>query len=193
MSSVLHAGTNSELYLRAKQQLAPYRWGVVIESNLCWVHLGVGSIEYHHIVPQTYGGRDGPQVAICGNCHTGVHNLSYKSLLFDGSIDDMTAQLELTRKFAEAWISRAVLNGEKQEVVLVRAWALAEVIFRSRRLATAAENSAHKRIKFNTEFSGEESRMLKVLKKHYGVNQDQMIHLALSDLYSRVIGDLGGT
>lgn len=193
MSGILHAGRESPLYLMAKQELAPYRWGVVIESSLCWVHLDVGSIEYHHIVPQSYGGTDGPQVALCGNCHTGIHTLSYKQMLFNGTIDGVEAQLNLTKKLAAAWIPRSVLNGSNQHTVLVRAWALAEVVFRSRKLATSAENIGNKRIKFNTEFSGEESTMLKVLKRHYGVTQDQVLHLALQDLYSRTIGELGGT
>lgn len=191
MSSVITAGTNTTLYLAAKNQLAPYTWGKVIESDKCWVHLDVGSIEYHHIVPRTYGGEHGPQVAICGNCHTGIHGMAWKSMLFDGTIQDMVQQLNLVEQFAMDWISQRFLRSKHRELVLVRAWALSEVIYRARML-TAGDESGNKMVKFQKTLTGAESKMLKVLAKSYGVTQDQMVSVAIQELYSRRIGTLDG-
>lgn len=189
-TAILKAGLDTEIAKAAQVELAPYTWGIVIQSETCWVHLGRGSIEYHHIVPRAYGGENGPQVALCGNCHTGIHNLSFKSLLFDGQLAGHEKILSLTKEFASDWIPSSALKSKEQNRILVRAWGLANVIFKSRKLVNTADEEGNKKIQFHTTFDGEENRMLKVLKTSYGVNQDQLIKLALRELYSRRIGAL---
>lgn len=185
---MIRAGQSPLLEL-AQQQLAPYKPGVVIESNTCWVHGGVGSIEYHHIVPQAYGGEHGPQVALCGNCHTGIHLLSYKQLLFDGVVSDMEWQLKLVLQFAKEWVPSSVLNSPSSRLVLIRAWALAQVVYRSRKMVEASGGD-NKITQFHTKFGGSDMRMLKVLAKSYGVTQDQLVKIAIQELYTRRIGSL---
>lgn len=49
--------------------------------NHCWICEGTASLHNHHIIPQAYGGVDGPQVTLCASCHNGVHHVA------DGRID----------------------------------------------------------------------------------------------------------
>ena len=42
--------------------------------NTCTIcNIRSDSIHSHHVIPQAYGGVDGPQVPLCGSCHTSVH------------------------------------------------------------------------------------------------------------------------
>ena len=49
--------------------------------NHCWVCDDVSSLHEHHIIPQAYGGVDGPTVTLCATCHNGVHHVA------DGRVD----------------------------------------------------------------------------------------------------------
>lgn len=42
----------------------------------CWICSDRASLHNHHIVPQAYGGVDGPQVTLCASCHNGVHHVA---------------------------------------------------------------------------------------------------------------------
>lgn len=66
----------------------------------CWVcgrHFGPNLVaEDHHIIPRAYGGVDGPQVRLCSDHHTGLHevgkriyaNKPYHDLLSGNSLQD---------------------------------------------------------------------------------------------------------
>lgn len=49
--------------------------------NHCWICSDRASLHNHHIIPQAYGGTDGPQVTLCASCHNGVHHVA------DGRVD----------------------------------------------------------------------------------------------------------
>lgn len=42
----------------------------------CWVCTDSSSLHEHHIIPQAYGGVDGPTVTLCATCHNGVHHVA---------------------------------------------------------------------------------------------------------------------
>lgn len=42
----------------------------------CWVCTDTSSLHEHHIIPQAYGGVDGPTVTLCATCHNGVHHVA---------------------------------------------------------------------------------------------------------------------
>jgi hypothetical protein len=44
--------------------------------NHCWLCGDSSSLHEHHIIPQAYGGVDGPLVTLCATCHNGVHHVA---------------------------------------------------------------------------------------------------------------------
>ena len=44
----------------------------------CWACKRRDGLHDHHIVPQAYGGVDGPQVTLCGSHHTLIHEVALK-------------------------------------------------------------------------------------------------------------------
>ena len=44
----------------------------------CWVCGGKDGKNDHHVIPQAYGGVDGPQVTLCATHHTFIHTVALK-------------------------------------------------------------------------------------------------------------------
>lgn len=87
----------------------------------CWVCLENVSLHEHHIIPQCYGGTDGPTVTLCATCHNGVHNVS------DGRIDDApdywskTKQSEVRSSYLVDMIKKARImasNSQNRRVIV---------------------------------------------------------------------------
>ena len=43
------------------------------------------ALHHHHVIPQAFGGVDGPQVPLCGDCHTSIHAHALALLAFKRS------------------------------------------------------------------------------------------------------------
>ena len=43
------------------------------------------SLHHHHVIPQAFGGVEGPQVPLCGDCHTNIHAHALAILSFKKS------------------------------------------------------------------------------------------------------------
>lgn len=133
----------------------------ISDLGFCFLCPLDSGLEEHHIVPQCYGGKDGPTVTLCGVCHTNVHALADKW----GTSPALTALA-----LSEVW------NHTKALV-------LAKVIRRSKE---AVKNDPNKTARFSTKFSGEMLRKIRRLKTVLPVtNQEQVIKYAIDALYTR--------
>lgn len=59
-----------------------------LKLNSCWVCCGNEALQEHHVVPQAYGGKNGPTVTLCATHHDLIHLASYKpevEWVFQGS------------------------------------------------------------------------------------------------------------
>ena len=109
--------------------------------NHCWVCGNTASLHEHHIIPQCYGGKDGPLVTLCASCHNGVHHVA------DGRVD-MTP---------DYWANKDI--SIRKSNYLVQAIHAARV---------ATSTSQHKRAIVTLGLSAEDTEMLKRLQNHYG-------------------------
>lgn len=167
-----------------KKVMGCFKGSYIHESELCWVCNQKGSIELHHIVPRAYGGTQGPQTSLCGNCHSGIHNLSFKRSLFDGKLltaNSVLAQLEVDCD----WVPEVFKN----QKVLLHAWCLGDVVFRAR-MNFKEKDEPTKRVKIQVELQGEDSSRLKKLARTYKTSQERMVIFAIREAYDRQIGRL---
>lgn len=44
----------------------------------CWVCAGKHGLNDHHVIPEAYGGVDGPQVTLCASHHTLIHTVALR-------------------------------------------------------------------------------------------------------------------
>jgi microcompartment protein CcmL/EutN len=78
-------------------------------ASACLICRRKGHLASHHVIPREFGGTHGPQVAICGSCHSGIH-----AAALDGRLDN------LSKWFSTELIPRAkpfvikILQAEKQ-------------------------------------------------------------------------------
>lgn len=78
--------------------------------------LGSATLHSHHVVPQAYGGVGGPEVDLCGDCHTNVHAHAIAILSFKRNGKNKvknfwrTAEEEDTARPLVAQIVNAALN-----------------------------------------------------------------------------------
>lgn len=107
----------------------------------CWICSNTASLHEHHIIPQCYGGKDGPLVTLCASCHNGVHHVA------DGRVDMRPDYWENDK------------NSVSKSKALIKA-------IHNARVATST--SQHKRTIVSMELSAEDTAMLKRLQNHYG-------------------------
>lgn len=111
-----------------------------IKLPYCWVCKNPSSLHEHHVVPQAYGGRDGPTVTLCASCHNGVHHVA------DGR-DNMQPSY---------WVTHETLK---------KGSALVKIIKDSRVIAS---KSANKKVQVTLELTAEQAKMLDKLKVMLG-------------------------
>jgi hypothetical protein len=56
----------------------------------CWCCGNSEGLHEHHIIPQAYGGKNGPLVTLCGACHTNVHNTANEHIRKNTDIKSLT-------------------------------------------------------------------------------------------------------
>lgn len=110
----------------------------------CWIDRTVDtSLHDHHVIPQAAGGRDGPQVRICSDCHNAIHDAADKGL-------DVIDYIELPDA-KKRWTTR-------------QAVARAGYLIRTIRTALeVARQSANKTTGVNLKLNGEENARLEYL------------------------------
>lgn len=93
----------------------------------CVICLNVPSTPHmHHVIPQCYGGVDGPQVLLCASCHNDLHNQALSILSFkDGKCKKVRHIFkdEQSLERAKPLISAIVLaaqNNSKKETVKIQ-------------------------------------------------------------------------
>lgn len=47
-----------------------------IAADRCFICGGTDGLHSHHVIPEAYGGSDGPQVPLCGTHHTLIHSIA---------------------------------------------------------------------------------------------------------------------
>jgi hypothetical protein len=105
----------------------------------CWICQGKDGLNDHHVIPQAYGGVDGPQVTLCATHHTLIHAVALKvKAIRDHLIITHTSNKEQQGKLSQ----------------------LIELIARAR----AATKSMEKPMMVQHKFNKERSRKLKDLK-----------------------------
>lgn len=168
-----------------KRMTVKFRGSWIDTSDTCWVCGTYGNLELHHVIPRSYGGENGPQVQVCGTCHTGVHALSLITSLFDGSIFTESETILAVTTATKDW-----LKPTKFVARMLRAWCLGYIIYQAR-LQLKGVEEPNKKVKFSTTFSGEVSRKLKVIAKAEGnLSQEEMIVRLIHDKYDRDIGKI---
>ena len=127
--------------------------------NHCWVCHDASSLHEHHIIPQAYGGVDGPTVTLCATCHNGVHHVA------DGRVDmQPTSWNETERLHRAQW--------------LVSAIAQARIV---------ASKSANKRVIVTLELSANEAKMLDRIKQSIGsTSRVDTLRTLLKQTYQRL-------
>lgn len=100
-------------------------------TDRCWVCNGLSvtsggdiHIEVHHIIPQAYGGTDGPTVSLCDTHHTALHkialalwtNKTYHNLLGTSDPNQVTKLLWLATRVNEA---RAAVENDPNKLTHV--------------------------------------------------------------------------
>ena len=110
----------------------------------CWVCGDKTGLNDHHVVPQAYGGRDGPQVTLCASHHTFIHTVALKP-----------------RARREHLIIEHVEGDEERQSKLTQ---LTEVIARAR----AATRSVEKPMLIQHKLNVERGRKLRELKTLLG-------------------------
>ena len=69
----------------------------------CWVCSESSGLNNHHVIPQAYGGVNGPQVTLCAVCHSKVHATALKPAgVWHHMLQGDAKLMELTRLIAEA-------------------------------------------------------------------------------------------
>lgn len=107
----------------------------------CWCCPATTGLHQHHVIPQAYGGVDGPTVTVCGGCHTTVHTAALKA--------------------PHQWT--ALIPTANQDKFLQ----LIQIIYRAR---MATKNSPNKPMKMQLEFSVERTKKIRQLKALLGVS-----------------------
>ncbi|WYW02796.1 hypothetical protein Peetri_00208 [Pseudomonas phage vB_PpuM-Peetri] len=141
-----------------------------IPDGRCWVCPAVAGLEDHHIIPRHCGGEDGPQVRLCGVCHTAIHNLANNKKVLAQEIEPLEIH-----EYNKAWSDALMLR---------KGHALAYVIAKSNKVT---KGDANRKVKFATTFDGPTSRQLKQLKKSMGCTSlDQTIVALIKQAHGRL-------
>lgn len=144
--------------------ILPFCW--VCNAQRKDIDASVAPMEEHHIVPRSYGGADGPTVTICPACHTNAHTCG--EALFKGN-------------------STLVYKFYSDQIKQDRCLYLAEVICRSKALASKSEN---KRYVYSGFLKAETHKKLRDLVTFYGkkASQQKIIVLAIEELHKKHFG-----
>lgn len=124
---------------------------------------GKAQKEVHHIVPQAYGGRNGPTVTLCSDHHSTLHQMA-KALEAGKSVQHFLSDHN---------------QQERQKL-----YYLAEVVYNAK---VMADGDPNKNILVTVSLNGKERKMLEALRKvHPSVRSQQaLIKLALARLYAQ--------
>lgn len=146
-----------------------------IESKVldhCWVcglrftdvvPPGPASREEHHLVPQAYGGTDGPTVSLCANHHSALHTIA--------------VHMKSGKPYYE------IIGGHDtiQQAKLLK---LAEIVYNSEQ---ATRNDPNKKVLVSLTLTKQQDLMIQRLKKVYpqAKGRADILQLALQALYVR--------
>lgn len=125
----------------------------------CWVCADKTGLNDHHVIPQAYGGRDGPQVTLCASHHTFIHAVALKP-----------------RARREALVIEHVEGDSTKQAKLEQ---LVEIIAKAR----AATRKTEKPLMIQHKFNIERGRKLRELKTLLGKSS---LMAALEDCVDRV-------
>ncbi len=117
--------------------------------------------ERHHIIPKAYGGVDGPQVSLCSDHHTALHEVGKRIYAKKPFFDLLSKDPTQDRKLV--YLGTIACNA---------------------RIAT--ENDPNKRQMVILSLDRDHRAMLKALKKIFpGRSQPTILEFALEHLYDR--------
>jgi hypothetical protein len=170
---------NKEVELWFKRLMLPFAGTALILQSKCWV-CGASASEDHHLVPRSYGGMNGPQVSLCGNCHSCLHEISFNTGLYE--LPTIGSTLSATKLAVEG---KSDLRNTNQ---LAKIWALSYVVFRSRMLSKS--NPEGKSTKVALTMSWLRKSRLETLSKSLKMSQEETIHHAIDSLYEMLIGKI---
>lgn len=57
--------------------------------GICYICVSKVSLETHHIIPVSYGGKNGPLVDLCSNCHSFIHRMAVTNKLSNNNKADV--------------------------------------------------------------------------------------------------------
>lgn len=137
--------------------------GVINDVGACWVCDNPNTPEYHHIIERASGGENGPQVRLCGNCHSGIHKVA-----------DAGPTLEVA--------SQEFLGHPNKCLTMVLA--LAILITTARKSVAGDPN---KTAVFSTRFNATTRKQLRELSKVVRLKggQASIVVLAIAELHKR--------
>lgn len=156
--------------------MLPFKGNAKLLQPRCWV-CGASSTEDHHVVPRTYGGENGPQVSLCGNCHTCLHHISFMQGLFD--LDTIISTIEATGKAVKGHTD--IVGTEE----LARIWALSYTVYRSRFLCKDSPEGKNTKMALSMPWA--RKKRLEILAKSFGLSQVDTIHYLVDTTYERLI------
>lgn len=115
----------------------------------------------HHLIPQAYGGVDGPQVSLCDSHHSALHEIALR--LYTG----------------KPYYQLVTRDPDKDERLLY----LAQVAYNAR---LATENDPHKKKVIVLSLTGETFLRLKKLKGVYPkLSQQSLVVASINMLYNK--------
>lgn len=158
---------------------AIFRTGLKLEQgkinikhdSTCWLCKTFNGLEDHHIIPRCSGGENGPQVRLCGVCHTAIHNMAFNKKMMTGEHDLMARDIAFgfNRNWTDTLNTLCALN-------------LSKIIYFA---ALAFNKDPNKKVKANLTLTGKENKMLTQLVKVLpGINsKEKAIKYAIRALY----------
>lgn len=144
--------------------------GPVNNSGQCWCCPETNSIEEHHIIPQSYGGVNGPTAYVCAVCHGAVHDIA--TALYS---DTMPPDREIIQALKRDLV--------KANICLTNVFILVKMILAAR---LAVLDDPNKSVVFMDRFPSATRRQLKDLRRVYPkLSQQKIVRLAIEQLHKK--------
>jgi hypothetical protein len=109
-----------------ESKILPHCWVCGVRFTDLTVNPGPAAREDHHIIPQAYGGTDGPLVSLCDSHHTAVHKIAvalknqkpYQHLLGTYDQGQINKLLWLATRIQEAELATRNDPNKRMQVVV---------------------------------------------------------------------------
>ena len=144
--------------------------GYLNSKGVCWTCGIKDRLEPHHIIPVSYGGKQGALVHLCPICHSKVHSIA--DLNTDTIPPDNQLSGSIINQLGDSNID------QNRVYLLVKTILVAKF---------STKTDKNKTTLFMDRFPSRTNRELKQLAKTLKLNQKEVVRLAVNTLYKQYI------